>query len=172
MVLTKPDILKQIEKGNIVISPFNANQLNPNSYDVTLGDKILIYTDPILDAKKKPGVHEFTIPDEGMTLYPGEVYIGCTNEYTETKGHVPVMYGKSSLGRLGLAAHWCAGLGDQGFKGKWTLELVAVKPIRVYKGMPIAQIAFTDSSNSDATYDGKYQGDTEPGASKYYKNFT
>lgn len=142
MVLTDVDILQAIKGGNIVITPFNREQLGSNSYDVTLGKDLLVYTDEILDSKKDNEVHRFTIPEEGFVLMPGVLYLGVTNEYTKSLIHIPDIDGKSSVGRLGIGVHITAGVGDVGFMGHWTLEITVIKPVRVYAGMPIGQIRF------------------------------
>jgi dCTP deaminase len=59
------------------------------------------------------------IPDEGLILQPGIVYLASTVEYTETMKHVPIIQGKSSLGRLGLAVHVTAGFGDVDLFNYW-----------------------------------------------------
>ena len=85
MKLSKKGILNAISKGNIVISPFNENNLNPNSYNVTLHNTLLVYEDPVLDMKKVNSTRTIVIPDEGYLLLPGELYLGRTLEYTNTK---------------------------------------------------------------------------------------
>ncbi len=116
------------------------------------------------------------IPDEGLVLQPGIVYLASTVEYTETLKHVPILMGKSSLGRLGLFVHVTAGFGDVGFKGHWTLELVCVQPLKIYPGMKIAQITYQDISEMpkvsyDKKEDAKYSNQgSEPVASKMYLN--
>jgi len=44
MILTSECILENMEKKNIIIEPFNIDQLNPNSYDVRLDNKLQVYT--------------------------------------------------------------------------------------------------------------------------------
>ena len=39
------------------------------------------------------------IPDDGLLLYPDEIYLGLTNEWTETNNLVPMISGRSSLRR-------------------------------------------------------------------------
>lgn len=103
-------------------------------------------------------------------------YLASTVEYTETLRHVPVIQGKSSLGRLGLFVHVTAGFGDVGFKGHWTLELVCVQPIRIYAGMKIAQLVYNDISEMpkisyDKKMDAKYSNQgIDPQPSRYHKN--
>ncbi|KAL0482224.1 dCTP deaminase [Acrasis kona] len=142
MILTDGDILKAIEEGSIVIKPFVRECLGSNSYDVHLGKKMAVYTEEVLDAKKSNPVKSFEIPEEGFVLQPGELYLGVTEEHTETHCHVPFLEGKSSTGRLGISIHATAGKGDVGFVGTWTLEIEATKPVRVYAGMPIGQLLY------------------------------
>lgn len=165
MILTGPEILRRIlntsnsfEEPSIKIEPFREEQLNPNSYNLTLDNKLLVYTDPTLDSKKKNPTTEITIPPEGLILQPGKLYLGSTIEYTETHNLVPILSGRSSTGRLGLFVHVTAGIGDTSFCGKWTLELVAVQPIRIYAGMPVCQIMYHTVEGDIIPYKGKYQG--------------
>ena len=85
-MLTGREILKQIKKGNIVIEPFNEKQLNPNSYNITLNKDLLVYDCDILDVKKSNPTKKLEIPEEGLVLEPGKLYLARTNEYTETRG--------------------------------------------------------------------------------------
>lgn len=142
MLLTDNDILKYMKSGYIGIEPFNRKQLGSNSYDLTLSEHLLIYLDQELDCKRDNAIRRFKIPEKGYVLQPGELYLGSTVEHTISKGVMPYISGKSSIGRLGIAVHITAGTGDVGFRGHWTLEITVVKPVRVYAGMPIAQILY------------------------------
>lgn len=95
-----------------------------------------------LDAKEHNEVFHFDIPDKGLILYPGILYLGSTVEYTETHAHVPFIEGKSSMGRLGVDIHATAGKGDVGFCGHWTLEISVKQPVKLYAGMPCAQLIY------------------------------
>src|SRR5690606_19054395 len=116
--------------------------LGTNSYDVHLGKTLAIYRDEILDARQHNKVDYLDIPEEGYVLHPGRTYLGVTQEYTETHQHVPFLEGKSSVGRLGIDIHATAGKGDVGFCNHWTLEISVNQPVRVYVGMPIAQLIY------------------------------
>ncbi|HXS35258.1 MAG TPA: dCTP deaminase [Flavipsychrobacter sp.] len=142
MILSDSRILEEIEKGSIVIEPFDVKYLGSNSYDVHLGKHLAIYDDNILDARKHNTVTHFEIPQEGYVLLPGILYLGVTHEYTETHAHVPFLEGKSSTGRLGIDIHATAGKGDVGFCNTWTLEISCVHPVRIYAGMPIGQLIY------------------------------
>ena len=142
MILTDKEIQSAIDDGSIVISPFRPECLGSNSYDVHLGKILATYKDAVLDARKHNEVEFFEIPDEGMILKPDLLYLGVTEEYTETHRHVPFLEGKSSVGRLGIDIHATAGKGDVGFANTWTLEISVRQPVRIYAGMPIGQLIY------------------------------
>jgi dCTP deaminase len=142
MILSDKRILEEMEKGTIKVVPYNREDLGSNSYDVHLSKNLATYDSEILDAKKHNTIKHFEIPDEGIVLMPNMLYLGVTEEYTETHAHVPFLEGKSSTGRLGIDIHATAGKGDVGFCGNWTLEISVKQPVRVYKGMPIGQLIY------------------------------
>lgn len=142
MILTDAKILEAIKTKDIVIEPFDEKCLGTNSYDVHLSKHLATYQDTILDAKKHNQVEHFEIPEDGIVLQPGVLYLGVTEEYTETHNSVPFLEGKSSIGRLGIDIHATAGKGDVGFCNTWTLEISCVHPVRVYAGMPIGQLIY------------------------------
>jgi len=142
MILSDKKIFEAIETGEIVIEPFRRDCLGTNSYDVHLGKWLATYKDEILDARKHNQIEHFEIPEDGIILRPGTLYLGVTEEYTETHGAVPFLEGKSSVGRLGIDIHATAGKGDVGFCNTWTLEISCTQPVRVYAGMPIGQLIY------------------------------
>lgn len=142
MILTDQQILAEIERGNIVIQPYDRSCLGTNSYDVHLGRYLATYRDAVLDARQHNQIQTFEIPEEGFVLEPGTLYLGVTEEYTESHAHVPFLEGKSSVGRLGIDIHATAGKGDIGFCNTWTLEISVSMPVRVYAGMPIGQLIY------------------------------
>jgi len=142
MILTDKKIMECIDTGDIVIEPFRPDCLGTNSYDVHLGNTLAIYEDDILDAKKHNKIKYIEIEEEGFILQPGTLYLGVTEEYTETHTSVPFLEGKSSIGRLGIDIHATAGKGDVGFCNTWTLEISCVHPVRVYAGMPVGQLIY------------------------------
>ncbi len=142
MILSDKQILTEIEKGNILIAPFDRECLGSNSYDVHLSRHLAVYKDAELDAKKHNQIEEIEIPEEGFVLQPGILYLGVTQEYTESHVHIPFLEGKSSTGRLGIHIHATAGKGDVGFCNTWTLEISVIHPVRVYAGMPVGQLIY------------------------------
>jgi dCTP deaminase len=142
MILTDQQILEEMEKGTILIEPFNPSALGTNSYDVHLGKYLATYKDDVLDARKHNKIDIFEIPAEGFVLQPNTLYLGVTHEYTETHAHVPFLEGKSSVGRLGIDIHATAGKGDVGFCNTWTLEISVTQAVRIYASMPIGQLIY------------------------------
>jgi dCTP deaminase len=171
MILSGKEIKREIGKG-INIEPFNESQLNPNSYNLKLHNELMVYSAPVLDMKKPNPVEPLTIPEEGLLLETGKLYLGRTVEKTETSKFVPMLEGRSSIGRLGLFIHVTAGFGDIGFNGFWTLEIFCVQPIRIYAGVDICQIFYhTIEGDYDTYSNGKYQNNTGIQASMLYKDF-
>ncbi|NFG62860.1 MULTISPECIES: dCTP deaminase [unclassified Clostridium] len=171
MILSGKEILKHIGK-EIVIEPFNKERINPNSYNLTLFNELLVYKNDTLDMKIPNETEKLIIPEEGLLLEPGKLYLGRTNEFTQTNKYVPMLEGRSSTGRLGLFIHVTAGFGDIGFAGYWTLEIFCVQPIKIYPNIEICQIYY---HNIDGEYDlynsGKYQNNQGIQPSLMYKDF-
>jgi dCTP deaminase len=142
MILSDKAILESIDKGDILIEPFRKDCLGTNSYDVHLGKYLAVYKNRVLDAKEHNEIEEIVIPEDGFVLHPNTLYLGVTEEYTETHAHVPFLEGKSSVGRLGIDIHATAGKGDVGFCNTWTLEISCSQPVRIYAGMPIGQLIY------------------------------
>lgn len=142
MILSDKKILESIKSREIVIEPFDRSCLGTNSYDVHLSKYLATYKSRVLDARKHNEIEVFEIPEEGFVLNPGTLYLGVTQEYTETFNSVPFLEGKSSVGRLGIDIHATAGKGDVGFCNTWTLEISCTQSVRVYAGMPIGQLIY------------------------------
>jgi dCTP deaminase len=157
MILSGDEIQNRLG-GDIVIDPFRAAQLNPNSYNLTLHNELMTYEEVVLDMRKANRVRRIAIPEEGLVLSPQQLYLGRTAERTETHNLVPMIEGRSSIGRLGLFVHVTAGFGDVGFCGYWTLEMFAVQPVRIYPGVPICQIFYHEILGRITEYESdKYQ---------------
>lgn len=171
MILSGKEIEKRIGT-DIIIDPFNPKQVGPNSYNLRLSHELMIYKSPVLDMKQKHTVESLRIPDDGFVLQPNTLYLARTMEYTKTENLVPMLEGRSSIGRLGLFIHITAGFGDVGFSGYWTLEMFCVHPIRVYAGIEICQIFYHTIEGNFVRYNSnKYQNNTGIQQSMLYKDF-
>ena len=161
MVLSGNEIRRQIGT-NIVIDPFDESRLNPNSYNLSLHNELMVYEEVVLDMRRPSRVRRITIPPEGLVLQPDQLYLARTAERTETHNLVPMIEGRSSVGRLGLFVHVTAGFGDVGFCGYWTLEMFAVQSVRIYPGVPICQIFYHEiRGDFDEYSSSKYQNNTD-----------
>lgn len=171
MILSGKEIKNRLNK-DIFIEPFNEKQLNPNSYNLKLHNELLVYDENVLDMKKENKASKIIIPEEGLLLEPGKLYLGRTVEYTKTDKVVPMLEGRSSVGRLGLFIHITAGFGDVGFSGYWTLEIFCVQPIIIYPNVEICQIYYHDINGEYSKYNsGKYQNNEGIQPSLLFKDF-
>lgn len=194
MILSGNEIRKQLELGRIEIDPFEPKHVNPVSVDLTLGKGVAVYTnaveippigrngedgryfrptDHVLDVKREPVVSRFVIPDSGWVLRPGIGYLAHTAERVKTDFYVPILDGKSSIGRLFIKVHETAGFGDPGFNGQYTLEISTIHTMRVYAGMRICQMRFHTIEGEVTPYEGNYTGENAQGpvASKCFRQF-
>lgn len=168
MILTGPQIQEGVAKGDIVIRPFRKRQITPNAYDFRLGDRCCIYTEETLDAALENKTKTFIIPPEGIILEPSRIYLVNTEEMMGSNRFVPIIRGRSSVGRLGIFIDITADLIDLGSINQWTLQLHAVQPVRVYPGMLIGQVTFWRTYGRRVQYGGKYSQSTSPVPSLSY----
>jgi dCTP deaminase len=161
MILSGDEIRRRM--GNdIVIDPFDDQRVNPNSYNLALHNELLIYEEVVVDMKQPNRTRRIVIPDDGLVLTPHQLYLARTAERTETHNLVPMIEGRSSIGRLGLFVHVTAGFGDVGFCGYWTLEMFAVQPVRIYPNVPICQIFYHEITGDIQEYcSDKYQNNED-----------
>lgn len=171
MILTGNKIEEEISANRIAIEPFTKEQINPNSYDFRLSDKILIYKNNILDPKIKQEVIEIEIPEEGYVLEPNKIYLGSTKEIMGSDYFVPIIRAKSSIARMGLFVHITADLIDIGSINQFTLQLHAVQRVKIFPNMLIGQVTFWETLGEVTLYEGKYKGLNGPQPSQIYKDF-
>jgi dCTP deaminase len=151
MILSGNEIERRLGK-DIVITPFQSSRLNPNSYNVSLHPSLYTYQVNELDPKQDIPLVMHKIPEEGYWLQPGILYLGRTDEYTETRDLVPMLEGRSSVGRLGVFIHVTAGFGDVGFCGYWTLEIAVIQPVKIYPHLEIGQLYYHTIEGSYVAY--------------------
>ena len=153
MIISGLEIKNMLNK-EIFIEPFDDSRLNPNSYNLRLHNELLVYDSHVLDMKVKNETKTISIPPEGLVLEPGIVYLGRTVEYTKTLNHVPMLEGRSSIGRLGIYIHVTAGF------------------VRIYPNVEICQIFYhTILGDCSKMYKSKYQNNEGIQASKMYEEF-
>ncbi|MFJ5922606.1 dCTP deaminase [Kitasatospora sp. NPDC092948] len=186
MLLSDNDIRSEIDKGRVVIDPFDPSMIQPSSIDVRLDRFFRVFENhryPHIDpSEEQPDLTRLVEPDgdDAFILHPGEFVLASTYEVITLPNDVASrLEGKSSLGRLGLLTHSTAGFIDPGFSGHVTLELsnVATLPIKLYPGMKIGQLClFRLSSPAEhpygsERYGSRYQGQRGPTPSRSFQNF-
>lgn len=171
MILSGLEIKKHLGDG-LIIEPFNESQVGPNSYNLRLSNELLVYKGDKLDMKTANETEQIIIPETGLTLEPNRLYLGRTQEYTRTDKYVPMLEGRSSIGRLGIFIHVSAGFGDIGFAGFWTLEIFCVHPAIIYPHVEICQIYYHAILGDSIKYNSKkYQNNDGIQPSLLYHEF-
>lgn len=171
MILSGRQITLEQRVGRIIIDPFDEDAVNPNSYNFTLSDRLIVYSDELLDASRENLTEEIRIPAEGLQLRANKLYLAATREVMGSEHYAPTFAARSSVARLGLFINLSAPLGDIGFIGRWTLQLYATHDVIVYEGMKIGQMMWWKTLGDIALYDGKYQHADGPRASMLFRNF-
>ena len=185
MILSDKSIKEKINTGEIAISPFSEDSLQPASYDLHLDSNIMYFNtdgNNIIDVKKPVDdlMVKTQISDSGFVIEPHQLVLANVIEITGVDSkHVGRLEGKSSLARIGLIIHATAGFLDPGNKLRLTLEMVNLSPlpIRIYAGMKIAQIAFEELDTpcekpyGSKSLNSKYSGDLTVQASRMWENF-
>ncbi len=159
-MISRKAITALMDAGLITVTPAPL-KIGPNSIDLRLGTSLKTYhkmtnrvvtidpvsgktfralaphnPPPLVDVPKVAG-------SDYWLLVPGQFYLGVTLEETYCRGVIPHLDGRSTCGRLSIEAHKTAGVGDNGFKGRWTLELEVTEPVIVRPGDRLFQIYFT-----------------------------
>ena len=186
MVLSDRTIKEELAKGRIVIDPLGEGCIQPASVDVHLDRRLLVFRNSrraLIDIREDmtdlTEIMEIE-DDTPFILHPGEFVLASTLENIELPDDlVARLEGKSSLGRIGLLIHSTAGYVDPGWKGHLTLELSNVSnlPVTLYYGMKIGQVSYlrlttpADNLYGSPALGSKYQGQTDPTASRSYQDF-
>lgn len=186
MLLSDRDIRIEVDKGRIVLDPYDQEMIQPSSVDIRLDKYFRVFENhryPHIDPSlNQPDLTRAVEPngEEPFILHPGEFVLGSTYEMVTLPDDVAArLEGKSSLGRLGLLTHSTAGFIDPGFSGHVTLELsnVATLPIKLWPGMKIGQFCFFRlSSPAEQPYGShvigsRYQDQRGPTQSRSHTNF-
>lgn len=175
-ILLKKEIKKKFKSGEIHISPFNKEQLGPNSYDVYLSNKLLVYKNFPLKLDTYNETEEIILNENTpFVLQPGVLYLGSTVEEIGSDYYIPMYEGRSSMARLGIQSHISAGFGDVGFKSQWTLEIMVAHPVEIKANVKIGQIYFNTINNKKNKrknrYHGKYATQSGPTSSLSFLDY-
>ena len=169
MLLSDKRIVEQMDKGNIIIEPFDTRQLGTNSYDVRLGPYYFIPNHNMVTVNftEEEDAAAFWLgpyyaEDGYIRIRPGDTILAHTEEVVGGRnGFTTSMRARSSIGRSCLSVCKCAGVGDVGYISKWTMEIsnhttcTIVLPV----GLRICQIKFDYVGETLQEYHGKYGQD-------------
>ena len=165
MVISGNEIRQRKIQGIITIDPYSEEQINPHSYDVRLklGGAYVIKAKSLRTPIDPKNLNSYlsasnSLPENATAycLQKGDLLIASTKEVIGTDKFAPTLWGKSSLGRLGVLVHFTAGYIDAGFKGSITLEISGQFDTIFYDNMKIAQVQFNEIYGTVDLYKGKY----------------
>ncbi|MFG2836929.1 deoxycytidine triphosphate deaminase [Streptomyces zaomyceticus] len=151
MILTGPAITAAVRAGEITIDPYDPARVSPNAYDWSLGNTLRVCAGD-LDAAVPTAYTEQTIASAGLVLQPGLLYLGVTHERTGSERYAQMLNGDRTIGALGIWVHVSAPLGHQGHAIRWTLEIRAARPVRVFPGMTFGKLVFLAAQGTPASY--------------------
>ena len=173
-ILTGAEIDRQVRLGRITISRYDRQNLNPNSYNISIGSTVMLYSNVhVIDLRQsaeelKTEIHKLKLDEGGLLLRPGNLYLVPTREIIGSDFYEPIITGRSSIGRLGISVHQEAGFGDIGFKGCMTLQIRCTYPTAIYPHLRIGQVYFLSPHGAiRSLYNGHYQHSVGPVGSKW-----
>jgi len=166
-ILTRDEILKEIEQGNIKIEPCDKNMIGPASVDLHLSNVFRIfkkvhsvisvslesYRELYRDVTEKIEVRD------RLLLMPGETVLGLTQEKISLAPSIcGWLEGRSTFARLGLLVHISASFMQPGIANKQVLEIsnFSPMPLEVHPGTPICQFIF-QRTVGEARYEGQFK---------------
>ena len=177
-VVSRTDIKKLVEKGEIVIYPYTPEKVGNCSVDIRLGNWFFRQSDTpkLIFPYKNGNVDDVWNPTPQQAevnsrfpgrpvilLNPGEIILASSEEFIGAKCKCTTMAKtKSSLSRLGIDCFGSAGWGDIGFINRWSMLLQnkGTHTIALVPGTWIAQIVFLTVCSEESSYSesgGNYQ---------------
>ncbi len=163
MILTRDVILREIERGRLVVDPLQPDQVGPASIDLHLGDEIRVMEGgpPVIDLDEAADYRTVTKVrplDDPYDLKPGETIHGITRERIKLPPDVGGwLEGRSRYARLGLMIHVTSGFVAPGVDNRQVLEMsnVAGRPLRIRAGIRLCQIVL-QRTEGEAVYAGRF----------------
>ena len=159
--LTYNEILKEIKKRNIKITPFDKKSVGPGSVDLTLDDQFRIFTKgKTYDISDKANYKDLTklVKKDSIIIKPGEVILGITKERITLSDNIcGWLEGRSRFARLGLLVHISASFMQPGIDNQQVLEIVNLgqRPLKLHAGTKICQFIF-QKTKGRAKYKGRF----------------
>lgn len=162
MILTKPEIIKEIKRGNVKIEPFEEISIGPASIDLTLDNKLRVFNKKVsiigenVDYKSISKVIDIT---RGFILNPNEFVLGITKEkITLPENICGWLNSRSRFARIGLMSHITAPFIAPGVSNHQVLEIfnASKNKIKLIPGTKICQLVLQECKGK-AMYQGKFK---------------
>lgn len=168
-VLTRDEILKAIDRGEIKIEPLDLKAIGPASVDLRLDSKFRVFKKlhkvyDVVEEANYEEVTEYIEVEKQFLLLPGESVLGITMEkITLAPDICGWLEGRSRFARLGLAVHVTAGFMQPGISNRQVLEINNSAPLAMalYPGTFICQFIFQRCIGS-AVYNGRFASQYRP----------
>jgi len=167
-ILTHDEIIKRIQKGEIIIDPYDVKKVGPASIDLTLGNTFRVFktihapVELTSDEFDVTAISDVVEVEKSMTLQSGQAVLGITIEkITLPQNICGWLEGRSRFARVGLMVHISSGFIQPGISNKQVLELFNAGPmsISITPGISVCQIVLEETIGS-APYQGRFQGQT------------
>jgi len=166
-ILTKPELIQEIKKKRIKITPFNIKNIGPASIDLTLDNKFRIFSNSkkIFVASDKADYKKITklITSKDIILNPQDTILGITKEKISLPSDIcGWLEGRSRFARIGLMVHISAPFMQPGINNKQVLEISNMShiPIKIKAGTKICQFIF-QRVYGNAKYKGIFKNQTK-----------
>jgi len=167
-MLSDKRIIEEMQNGNIVIEPFDERQLGANSYDCRIGEWYFVGDPTMVEVRiERQGDMDWywghPMNDGRIYIKPDTTILAHTQEVVGGhNGFLAKMHCRSSIARSGISVCRCAGVGDVGYIGRWTMEISnhTQALISIPVGYRICQMIFEEVGETLKQYNGKYGQDS------------
>jgi dCTP deaminase len=169
-VLTRTEILRLVERGEVIIDPFDSDSIGPASIDFHLDRQFRVFRPVqeifhVTDDADHRLVTDLIEVDDFFLLLPGQAIHGITQERITLPDNIcGWIQGRSRFARVGLMVHVTANFMQPGLEGaKQVLEMnnAGPMPLAIHPGTAICQIILEQCIGS-AHYQGRFQNQQIP----------
>jgi len=163
MILSKPEILKEIKSKRLKIEPLKKSHIGPASIDLTLSNEFRIFkeTKKPVNLKESSDYKKYTklIKKSSIILQPDEFILGITKEKITLPDNLcGWLQGRTRFARFGLNVHITASFISPGVTNKQVLEIrnCSKVPLKLNSGTRVCQLIL-ERLEGKAVYNGKYK---------------
>ncbi len=162
MILTKTEILKEIKQKNIILTPFNKNNIGPASIDLTLSNEFRVFLGTrTIVLNEQTSAEQLTKlkKQKKITLESGDFILAKTKEkITLPENICGFISGRTRFARMGLLIDVTAFFINPGVSNHQVFEIknISNNPITLTEGLKIAQLILVRTEGR-AKYSGKFK---------------